>query len=184
MKYSNKKIVYKAYYNFEKEEAWLNMMSAKGYNLISYTAIKYIFEKTNDTDYIYRIEYLDEGKSKDNLENYLEFLEESGIEFVSRYNNWIYLRCKANCGRFDLFTDLDSKIKHYKSILKTYTTLMLCLLPIFISSMVSLNNNANISFLKFIYLLPIITIIIILFSVVLPTNRVLNNLNEEKKLRE
>ena len=39
-----KQVVWKAYYNYEKEENWLKEMSAKGMALISYSWCRYVLE--------------------------------------------------------------------------------------------------------------------------------------------
>lgn len=38
-----KKVIYKAYYDYEKEEKWLKEMSAKGLALINYSWLRYTF---------------------------------------------------------------------------------------------------------------------------------------------
>ena len=59
-------------------------------------------------------------------------MEEMGIEVVSKWNQWVYLRRKAAEGTFEMYTDVDSKIEQYKRIKKLFITLLgveiLCLL--------------------------------------------------------
>jgi len=118
-----KHIVRKAYVDFEKEEKWLNEMASKGLALINYSWCKYTFEDTEKGEYIYRIELLKELPCHPESMKYLNFLEETGIECVAKYFRWVYLRKKSSDGEFELYTDTDSKIDHYKNISKFWVIL-------------------------------------------------------------
>ncbi len=113
-----KYVKYKWFFSweYEKEENWLNEMSAIGLQLVSVNFMKYTFEDGKDGEYTYRIQLLDSSPS--NIENikYIKFLEELGIEHVATMSNWIYLRKKSADGEFELFSDLDMKIKQYNNI--------------------------------------------------------------------
>lgn len=112
-----KHTVRKIFFNFEKEEKWLNEMAAKGLNLIHYSWGKYLFEKGEPGEYIYRLELLEELPSNIESKNYIEFMEESGVQCVSIYMRWVFFRKKASEGEFNLYSDYDCKIKHYKRII-------------------------------------------------------------------
>ena len=56
-----KHTVRKIFLNYEKEEEWLNEMSAKGMALIYYSWCRYVFEETQNNEYIYRIELLEKS---------------------------------------------------------------------------------------------------------------------------
>ncbi len=43
-------------------------------------------------------------------------MEEAGAEHVSSILRWVYFRKKASEGPFDLYSDLDSRIRHYGKI--------------------------------------------------------------------
>ena len=113
-----REIVRKLFIDFEKEEKWLNEMSSKGLQFVNYTIGKYVFEHGQKGQYIYRIELLDNEPTHPESKAYIEFMEESGIQQVGSYYNWVYFRKKAEDGAFDLYTDYDSKINHYKRIAK------------------------------------------------------------------
>ena len=49
-------------------------------------------------------------------EAYLSFMEETGAEYVGRMIMWIYFRKKTKDGAFDLFSDIDSRIRHLDKI--------------------------------------------------------------------
>ena len=111
-----KHIVHKAYWDYEKEEQWLNDMAAKGLALSDYSWCRYAFEETPRGKYLYRIELLENMPSHPESQAYLRFLEENGVEFVTSYMRWVYLRRNAAEGPFDIYTDIDSKIQHFKRI--------------------------------------------------------------------
>lgn len=120
-----KHIIHKAMWDYEKEERWLNEMSAKGLAFTDYSWCRYVFAEAPANQYIYRIELLEYMPTHPESQAYLRFLEESGVEVVSSYMRWVYLRKPASEGAFDLYTDIDSKIKHYKRINVLWTTMMI-----------------------------------------------------------
>lgn len=119
-----KHIVWKAFYDFEKEEKWLNEMSAKGMALSDYSWCRYVFQETPNSEYVYRIELLENLPKNAESIAYLRFLEENGVECAAMYWRWIYLRKKTSDGPFELYTDIKSKISYYKRILMFWNTLM------------------------------------------------------------
>lgn len=119
-----KHVVRKLFWDFEKEEQWLNEMSAKGLALSSYSWCKYVFTDSPKNEYTYRIELLDNVPTHPESMAYLKFLEENGVECVSSYVRWIYLRKKSSEGAFDIYTDLESKIKHFKRINTLWNSVM------------------------------------------------------------
>ncbi|MEI7885259.1 MAG: DUF2812 domain-containing protein [Clostridia bacterium] len=111
-----KHIVRKAYWDYEKEEKWLNEMSAKGLALTDYAWCRYTFTDTPNNEYIYRIEFLENLPTHPESMAYIKFLEENGVEFVASYLRWVYFRKKSVEGAFDIYSDLESKIRHFKRI--------------------------------------------------------------------
>ena len=118
-------------WDFEKEEKWLNTMSARGMQLVGVGFCKYIFEDGTSGEYSYRIELLKQFPTHQESAAYINFLEETGVEHIGSYMRWVYLRKKSNEGEFELFSDIDSQIKHLNRIL----TLFICLIPLEISSL-------------------------------------------------
>lgn len=108
--------VYKLFVNYEKEEKWLNEMAAKGMHLVDYSIGRYLFEEGQPGEYVYRIELLENMPSNAESRAYIKFMEDSGIECVASYFRWVYFRKKASEGAFDLYSDYDSRIKHYKKV--------------------------------------------------------------------
>jgi len=119
-----KHIVHKAYWDYEKEERWLNEMSARGLAMTDYSWCRYAFADAPNNAYTYRIELLENVPTHPESMAYLRFLEENGVECVASYMRWVYLRKPTAEGPFDIYTDIDSKIKHYQRINYFYTVFM------------------------------------------------------------
>lgn len=115
-----KHIIHKPYFNPENEEAWLNKLAAKGLSMTDYSWCRYVFEDTKPGEYVYRIDLLDHLPTHPQSRKYLQFLEETGIEFVASYLRWVYFRKKADSGPFLLYSDIPSKIARYKRLRAFY----------------------------------------------------------------
>jgi hypothetical protein len=111
-----KHIIHKAYWNYEKEEKWLNEMSAKGLALTDYCWIRYVFEETESAEYVYRIQLLEHWATHPESQKYIDFIESTGAECVATYMRWVYFRKKAADGPFELYSDIPSKIRHYRLV--------------------------------------------------------------------
>lgn len=103
--------------DFEKEEGWLNEMSAKGLHFISYSFPQYLFEEGVPGEYTYRLELLKHHPQHMESQAYIKFLEDTGVECVDTFWNWAYFRKKASDGPFEVYTDYASKIRHYQRIM-------------------------------------------------------------------
>ncbi|MGI6096148.1 MAG: DUF2812 domain-containing protein [Lachnospiraceae bacterium] len=115
-----RKVIHKAYmiWNFDKEEKWLNEMAAKGLTLVSAGFCRYEFEETLPGEYTVRLELLKNSPVHPESTAYLEFLEETGIEYVGKCLSWVYLRKRKADGGFELYSDNDSRIKYLNRILR------------------------------------------------------------------
>ena len=111
-----KTVIRKAYWNYEKEEKWLNEMSANGLALTDYSWCRYVFADCRPGEYIYRIDLLKNAPAHPESRKYLSFMEENHIEHVASYMRWVYFRKKASDGAFDIYSDIDSKISHYQRV--------------------------------------------------------------------
>lgn len=129
-----KNVIWKAFWNYDKEEKWLNEMSKKGMALSSYSWCRYVFEESAANQYIFRIELLEYLPSHPKSSTYIDFLEENGIECVATYMRWIYLRKSASESEFDLYSDKESKIKHLQRIYTFWIVLMFAELAIGLSN--------------------------------------------------
>ncbi len=178
-----RKIVKKWFWawDFEKEEKWLNEMSAKGLALVDYSICRYSFEECEPGEYSFKIQFLEHRPSHPESEQYIRFMEETGAEQIASYLNWVYFRKKTAEGPFELFSDIESKMNHLILIKKL-------LLPIGIL-------NLSIAFLNFINLginapeaiwVPLINLAcfaLIMFGVYIIQKKI-NALKKEHAIRE
>ena len=174
-----KHIIHKLYSDFEKEEKWLNEMSAKGMALIDYSWCKYVFTETENNEYTYRIELLENMPTHEKSIEYINFLEESGVEYVASYMRWVYFRKKSSEGAFDIYSDIESKIKHYKRINVFWTTLM------GIYFLLGLRNIlGNFNMVNIIMGLPLVLFGLIFLRLGSPIRKKIKSLQQEKMIRE
>ncbi|MCB2362107.1 DUF2812 domain-containing protein [Clostridium estertheticum] len=186
-----KHIVRKAYWNYEKEEIWLNEMSAKGMSLTDYSWCRYVFTETSNNEYVYRIELLEHLPTHAESISYLKFLEENGVECVATYMRWIFLRKKSSEGAFDIYSDIESKIKHYKRINVLWNTMMAMGFTVGLFNIIIGLINLNI-FNQMAYF-SVVNLILGGFLVVLgllflklgsPVRKKIKGLQQEKAIRE
>lgn len=118
-----KQVIRKAFIDVEKEESWLNSMASMGLALVDYSWCRYVFEKAEPNEHIYRIELLENHQSHAESISYIQFLEDNGIECVATYTRWLYLRKKACDGPFDLYTDAASRHRYYKRLGMFYNSI-------------------------------------------------------------
>ncbi|WP_042355613.1 DUF2812 domain-containing protein [Bacillus rubiinfantis] len=109
--------IHKAFFDFEKEEKFLNRMAANGLALKQYSWCKYVFEDTPKGEYTYRLELLKHPLDHQESQDYIQFMEETGAELVTSYHRWAYFRKKSTDGPFTIFSDNVSIINHYQRIL-------------------------------------------------------------------
>ncbi|MCL2057994.1 MAG: DUF2812 domain-containing protein [Oscillospiraceae bacterium] len=114
-----KKTTYKLFWlwDFEKEEAWLNEMADRGWALVDVGFTKYVFEESAPGEFNVRLEMLEKHVDHPESQAYIRFLGESGVEYVATLFRWVYFRKKAGATPFDLFSDIDSRVRHLKRIL-------------------------------------------------------------------
>jgi len=110
-------------WDFEKEEKWLNEMSVKGLQLVAVGFCKYVFEESMKGEYAYRLELLENAPSNPESIAYIRFLEETGVEYIGPVFRWAYFRKKVASGAFEIYSDINSKINHYKRIRTLFFTI-------------------------------------------------------------
>lgn len=120
-----KQRIFKLFVNYEKEEAWLNKLAAQGLHCVDYMMGRYTFEKGAPGEYTYRIQLLENVPTQAESRAYLEFLEESGVEHIASHLRWVYLRKKTVDGPFELFSDISSRIAHYRRVVTMFIPIFL-----------------------------------------------------------
>jgi len=113
-----KHIIHKVFFiwDYEKEEKWINEMAAKGLLLTDVGFCRYVFEEGTPGAYQYRLQMLPNSVNHPESRKYMEFLEETGAEHVGTMKRWVYFRRPADEAPFEIYSDLDNKIKHMQSI--------------------------------------------------------------------
>ena len=104
-------------WEFDKEEQWLNEMAAKGLALVSVGFCRYDFEDCIPGEYQVRLELLENHLQHEESRKYIQFIESTGAEQVGNYFRWVYFRKRTADGPFDLYSDLESRIRHLKRII-------------------------------------------------------------------
>lgn len=182
-----KHVIRKIFVDFEKEEKFLNEMSANGLALTQYSFCKYVFEDAPKGEYIYRLELLEHPVDHQESQDYIQFMEEMGAELVTSYQRWVYFRKKAVDGEFAIYSDNDSKLRHYKRIMRLFWFLiglnmfagMLNLfLGNFVSSIARPPINTYLSIVSFSF------VVLLLLFLVIPLRKKIDRLDKEKKIRE
>lgn len=99
--------------DIEKEIRWLNDMSEKGYRLVDRKGIEYFFEECESGKYQYQVERRS-FKSTQEDEEYVDFLSNLNISKVTSQLGWYYFEKENDGKEFKIYSDIPSKIKHYK----------------------------------------------------------------------
>lgn len=122
-----RKTVHKLFWiwDYEKEEKWLNEMAAKGLSLISVKFLTYEFENTLPGEYHVCVQVLEHTLRHPETENYIHFLEETGVQHVGTCVRQVYFRKKTADGQFELFSDKASHIKHLNRIITVLVILLI-----------------------------------------------------------
>ena len=113
-----KHIIRKVFFiwEYEKEEKWLNEMAAKGLHLTDAGLFRYVFEDGTPGAYQYRLEMLPQNPDHPESRKYIEFMEESGAEHIATMKHWVYFRRAVTDTPFEIYSDLDNKIKHMQNV--------------------------------------------------------------------
>lgn len=109
---------FRLYFDKDKETAFLNEMSRKGYAMTGFCVGFYRFDRCLPGEYIYQID-ITEGMFRVS-NDYREFMRDMDVEIVCLWGPWVILRKKAAQGAFELYTDVESSIAHYTKIKKTF----------------------------------------------------------------
>lgn len=132
--------------DYEREQKWLNAMSRSGWNFVRTNGFVYTFEKGTPGEYIYKIDLPNESMTDVEVDAYYKFMEECGIEVVSSYKFWRYLRKKSTDGPFD---SVNNTMAQLTMVNKAYgmATKMLCFF-IVIFALIILALNIALAFVS------------------------------------
>ena len=114
---SERKTIRKLFWEweFEKEEQWLNLMAQSGWVLDKVVFCRYEFVPCMPGEYTVRVAMHERDEA------YVSFIRDTGAEFIGRVLSWHYYRSKTEMGNFEIFSDIDSKMKHLDGISRMLT---------------------------------------------------------------
>lgn len=79
--------------------------------------MRYIFERGQAGKYQYPTEYLEKSSYGRSGQEYIEFLADAGIELVKERRGRAYFCREKRPGKFEIYTDSSSKIKHFNRMI-------------------------------------------------------------------
>lgn len=169
-------IKFKLYFDKDKETQWLNEMSQKGWAMTGFFAGFYRFEPCEKGKYSYQIDFGNEFFSVS--DDYRKFMSDSDIEIIQSWGFWVFLRKLSSEGEFQLYTDVDSQIEHYKKIRNMFKAVTVIeLICLFIELFSASMTNSPLLW-SFVFL--ILAIIIAFFNITNRTNDIIHELTERK----
>lgn len=107
-------IKFRLYFDKDEETKWLNEMAEQGWAMEGFCLGFYTFDRCQPSEYLYQIDFADQFGHLSR--NYREFMEEMSVEIVCQWGFWVILRKKSQEGPFELYTDVESAMEHYKKI--------------------------------------------------------------------
>lgn len=111
-------IRFRLYLDKDMETKWLNQMAADGWAMKGFFAGFYRFEKCEKGTWIYQIDF--GNRANYVSDEYRELMSDLGVEIVALWGFWIILRKRAEDGPFELYTDAESMIGHYRKIRRMF----------------------------------------------------------------
>lgn len=111
-------------WEYDKEEKWLNSMAAQGKALVNARYCTYEFEDSVPGEYAVCLEMLENSPASIEGQQYIEFVESTGAEYVGKVMKWVYFRKKRTLGEFELHGDNATRVRHLKGIINLLWPLM------------------------------------------------------------
>ena len=125
--------------DYEREQKWLNAMSRSGWNFVRTNGFIYTFEKGTPGEYIYKLDLPNESMTDVEVDAYYKFMEECGIEIVSSFKFWRYLRKKSADGPFDATNNTMTQLSMVNKAYGVATKTMNIIIVIFALLILALN---------------------------------------------
>lgn len=169
-------IKFRIYFDKDEETKWLNEMSKQGWAFKSFFAGFYTFEECEPGQYEYQIDFGDKLCSVS--EDYRNFMSEASITIVQTWFFWVILRRPAKEGTFELYTDVDSQIEHYKKIRFMFKVATIVEIICFFMELFAAIESKNLVFAGFAVL--ILAVLILIAREALHITNIIRELNERK----
>ena len=105
---------FRIFYDKDAEAEWLNKLSDQGYQLKSFKLGMYEFEERDPGMYYYMVDLID--RARFDLEAYRAPLEAVGIEVITQFGNYVYIRKLKKNGPFMIAKPVQDQIAQYNRI--------------------------------------------------------------------
>lgn len=134
---------YRMFFRFEKEEAWLNELTAKGWCFMGRTFWgNYIFEKDEPNPSVnIRIDFRQFNKT-DDFREYIQLFSDNGWSHIygTKYSGWQYFAPVKADAPEDIFSDNASKAGRYHRLCAFWLSLFVVYTSLFVANII---NNAD-----------------------------------------
>ena len=98
----------------QKEEQWLEQMAASGWHLVS-GGIRFVFERGEPRQMRYRLDY--RPTYPQGQDEYFAIFRDAGWEHAGDYFGWHYFRSPVSANAPEVFTDMESRVSKYSTLL-------------------------------------------------------------------
>lgn len=105
---------FKIFLDKDLEAEWLNKLADQGYQMIRFNAGMYEFEERDPGKYLYHVDLID--RVNFDLEAYKGPLKTVGIEVITQFGNYVYLRKLKENGPFKMGRSVEDQIAQYNRI--------------------------------------------------------------------
>ena len=163
------------FFDKDEETQWLNRMAQDGWTLTGFFAGFYNFDPCEKGAYQYQVDFTDGFFSVSS--DYREFMQEIGAEIVTNWGFWTILRKPASEGKFELYTDVDSRIEHYTKIRNMFKVITIIDVICFSLELLAAARGVHFGFA---FALLIGACVLVLANATFKTNDIIEELKERK----
>lgn len=138
------KLKYFGLADYLEEERFLEQQHQAGWKMVGAKKLGwvYIFEKCEPEDFIYQLDFIEDGQVDD---DYFQLFEDCGWEYFHKLNNWYYFRKKRTANEEEnvIFNDAASRAEMAKKVMRSQWLILLPILIIFTSISSSFSDNSD-----------------------------------------
>ena len=158
----------------EKEERWLNQMANQGWFLTDVTSMLYRFQRIEPKQWVYQLDFME--VSGDDFLDYQQLFSDAGWGYVTSLTNWHYFRADGDDTSVQkIHTDVHSRI----GVLERVRRMVLlagipsfAALGYFPAILIATGNGKAFSYLIWIYLLLLVVIVMVGYSLIRVTQEI------------
>lgn len=166
---------FKLLFNKDEETVWINALAEQGWAMRSFFLGFYSFERCQPGEYLYQIDFVD--KFGHLSRDYRGFMEEMGVEIVCQWGFWVILRRPAQEGPFELYTDVESTMEHYRKIRTMFKVVTLLEIICFFVQVIA-TFNGSVGLLPAALIMP--ALILVLMREITRINGILDELGQRQ----